>query len=161
MSVGPRIVFVRFLTGDSPKLVPWMSHTGRIMGQSAEVALSRPHAPDGIVVWNLVSANNRELARGLGTHETFEAAHAHASSVVDEAMRLDFQVVSEGARGVYGWFASLDDVPVMTSARWYATARDRHHSIQLATRSIPVATLHVGARLTHPSQLAGDRGTLV
>lgn len=163
MSVGPRIVFVRFLTSDSPKLVPWISHAGRILGQGATVSAEAPstEAPDGVVVWNLVSANNRELARGLGAHETFEAARAHAAGVVDEGADLEFEMVSEGVRGVYGWFASLSGTPVMTSARWYATARDRHQSIQLATRSIPIASLHAGARLTHPALRAGDRGSLV
>lgn len=154
MSVGPRIVFVRFVTSDSPKLVPWLSHATRVLG--ADTGVQHPVPATGVVVWQLVSANNRELARGFGAHESFEAARAHAAMVVSEP-DLELEQVSEPGRGVYGWFAAIGGVPVVTCARWYLTARDRRHSIDLAVRSIPVATLHAGARLTNPALLAGDR----
>lgn len=159
MSAGPRIVFVRFLTSDSPKIVPWVAHAERVVGTptSAEVA----PAEGGRVVWQLVSANNRELARGVGVHPTFESARVHAAMVMELASTLVVEPVSEAGRGVYGWYASVSDRPVVTCARWYTSARDRQHSIDLAVRSIPVATLHEGARLTDPALMAGERAQLV
>ena len=157
MSAGPRVVFVRFLTSDSPKLKPWVAHARRVVGEeSADEAAS-----EGIVVWQLVSANNRQLARGVEVHETFEAARASVSTVVAAGAELTVDLVSEAGRGVYGWYASLGGKPVATCARWYVTDRDRRHSIDLAMRSISVATVHTGARLTDPALMAGDRGLVL
>ncbi len=160
MTVGPRIVFVRFLTRMSPKLVPWVAHSTRVIGEPADVAQDADSG-EGLVVWQLVSANNRQLARGAEVHNTFEAAHDHAAAVVDAAARLDVSLVSEARRGVYGWFMSLDGSPSAICARWYGTDRDRRHAIELAVRSIPVASLHTGARLTDRSLMAGDRAPLL
>jgi hypothetical protein len=156
MSAGPRIVFVRFLTVDSPKLAPWVAHAGRVIGaHQGETVATKPST--GLVVWHLVSANNRELARGADVLDTFEGARANASAVVRAADQLSVESVSEAGRGVYGWFASLDDRPIVTCARWYVTDRDRRHSIQLALRSIAIAELHAGSRLTDPALLGGER----
>lgn len=159
MSVGPRIVFIRFLSGDSPKLVPWVTHAERVAGESQLEAAEATEG--GRVVWQLVSANNRELARGCYVHNTFEEARADAASVVGLTDGLEVALVSEAARGEYGWFATVDGRPVVTCARWYSTARDRQHSIELAIRSIPAATLHAGTRLTDRALMAGDRASLV
>ena len=159
MSVGPRIVFVRFVTSESPKLTPWIAHTGRVIGTRArELQDAKP--VHGIVVWQLVSGNSRQLARGVEIHETFEDARDNATSVLNGGPALAVQRVTEAGRGMYGWFASLDDNPVMTCARWYPTDRDSRRSIDLAIRSIPVTTLHEGARLTDPTLMAGDRGRI-
>lgn len=158
MSVGPRIVFVRFQTSDSPKLVPWVTHAERVVGQPVPVDSV---AEGGRVVWQLVSANNRELARGFDVHATFEEARASAQLLVETAGELEVGLVSEAGRGVYGWFASRDHEPQMTCARWYTTVRDRQHSIELALRSIPIATLHSGTRLTDPALMAGERASVV
>jgi hypothetical protein len=155
MSAGPRIVFVRFLASDSPKLVPWSAHVDRVTA-----GVDRPVAsnPVGKVVWQLVSANNRELARGAAVLETFGLARQNAQEIVDAGDRVEISLVSEPGRGVYGWFGSIDSTPVVTCARWYNTDRDRRHSIQLALSSLAVARLHEGARLTDPALMGGARG---
>lgn len=112
-------------------------------------------------MWQLVSANNRQLGRGVGVHATFELARAHAQQVVEAASALTLEHVSESDRGVYGWFATLEGEPVMTCARWYLTDRDRRHSGDLAKRSIALATLHAGSRLSDPSLMGGNRGATV
>jgi hypothetical protein len=156
MSVGPRIVFVRFINGDSPKLSPWIAHVARVLGP---VFRRQPASGgDGLLVWQLVSGNNRQLARSVDVHDSFEAASDSAHSIVHAASGLIVELVSEAGRGVYGWYASLDGTPVMTCARWYVTDRDRRHSIDLALRSVAVATLHTGSRLTDPALMGGDRG---
>ena len=160
MAVGPRIVFVRFLTSDSPKLAPWVAHARRVVESKPDTVATKPSEGEGVIVWQLVSANNRQLARGVDVHESFEGAHADASIAVGARSQLSIDLVSEAGRGVYGWFASLDDRPVVTCARWYFTDRDRRHSIELALKSISVATLHTGARLTDPALMAGDRGSI-
>lgn len=156
MSVGPRIVFVRFIDGDSPKLVPWVAHVARVLGPNPVLHLHSKE--EGVLVWQLVSGNNRQLARSAGVHDTFEAASAHARSVVESGLRLSVENVSEAGRGVYGWYASLNGDPVMTCARWYVSDRDRRNSIELALRSVAVATLHTGSRLTDLALTGTDSG---
>lgn len=160
MTVGPRIVFVRFLTSESPKLVPWAAHSSRVLAAKDGAAVLTKLSADGHVVWQLVSGNNRQLARGTEVHDSFEDARAHASMVVAAAARLTVDLVSEAGRGVYGWYVSLDGLPVATCARWYVSDRDRRHSIELALRSVAEATLHEGSRLTDPVLMAGSRGPL-
>jgi len=155
-------VFVRFLNDESPKLTPWIAHATRVVGdRPVSAATQTASAEKGRLVWQLVSANNRQLARGVDVHESFELARTHASRVVDSGAELSIEFVSEAGRGVYGWYASLDEIPVMTCARWYLTDRDRRHSADLASRCISAAVLLAGARLTDPSLMAGHRGAAI
>lgn len=159
MSLGPRVVFMRFLDDESPKLTPWIEHASSVMGvRAAAPSAPASNADEGRSVWQLVSANNRQLARGVGIHSSFEGARQHAERVVEWGSRLVVEHVSESRRGVYGWFATLDDVPVMTCARWYLTDRDRRHSSDLAARSITAANLLSGSRLSDPTLMGGPRG---
>lgn len=152
MSAGARIVFVRFQSAESPKLAPWSAHADRVIGRAAGGSAS------GTIVWHLVSANNRELARGARVLDTFGEARADAQTVVDAADRLEISMVSESGRGQYGWFAAIDGEPVATCARWYASDRDRRHSVRLALVQLAGARLHDGARLTDPALMAGTGG---
>jgi hypothetical protein len=154
MSVGPRVVFVRFLTSESPKLNPWVSHRTRVLDAAAAPS---PALNGDVVVWQLVSANNRQLARGASLHGSFESAHESALAAVSAGDGLAVTLVSEAGRGVYGWYASLDGEPAMTCSRWYLTDRDRRYSIDIAMRSVASAILHSGARLTDPALMGGDR----
>lgn len=152
MTVGPRIVFVRFLRDDSPKLVPWRVHISRVLGAAGT---SSTRDANGQLVWQLVSGNNRQLARSVRVYSSFEEASDEAKALVESAASLEVTPVSEPRHGVYGWYASIGGEPVMACARWYFTDRDRRHSIQLAVRSLETTTLHVGARLTDPELMAG------
>ena len=147
MSPGPRIVFTRFLSGDSPKLVPWVAHVRQVTGSTDESA----EIEDNAIVWQLVSANNRHLARSVAIHASFEDAAASARAIVAASSALAVELVSQPTRGSYGWFAAHHGVPVMLCSRWYLTPRDRRHSIALALRSLDEAELHEGVRLVHPS----------
>lgn len=162
MSLGPRVVFMRFLDEESPKLSPWTAHSTSVIGPAAAalVAVAAGQG-DGRSVWQLVSGNNRQLARGVGVHSTFESARGHAQSVIDSREELAIEYVSEAGRGVYGWFATLAGVPVVTCARWYLTDRDRRHSSDIAIRSLSTAVLHSGSRLSDPTLMAGPRGAAV
>ncbi|WP_309710920.1 hypothetical protein [Pseudolysinimonas sp.] len=116
---------------------------------------------EGSIVWQLVSANNRQLARGIDVYESFEEAHSTASDLVEASASLTVSLVSEAGRGAYGWYLSSEGRPVITCARWYLTERDRRNSITLAIRSLAVATLSPGTRLSDSTLMADDRGSLV
>jgi hypothetical protein len=156
MSVGPRIVFVRFVASDSPKLTPWLGHLQSVVSPYTPV-----HSPDpesgSVLVWQLVSANNRQLARSADVRDTFEVATADAREVVDSRHDLAIELVSEASRGVYGWYAAIEGRPVLTCARWYLSERDRRHSIDIAMSAVEIAILQPGARLTDPALMRGER----
>ena len=154
MSVGPRIVFTRFVTGESPKLQPWRDHLARVVG--ATVTSSVPKADD-VLVWHLVSANNRVLARSAWVFSSFDEATVSARATVDAGAELAIVPVSEERIGTYGWYATLAGETVATCSRWYVTERDRRHSIALALTSLPHATLLPGARLMDPALMGGSR----
>lgn len=156
MPVGSRVVFTRFLTKDSPKLEPWRSHVDRVM------LADNPTAPvsirgEGFVVWQLVSANNRQLARSAHIHDDFDGAVRGAREIADSAADLAVTLVSERGRGVYGWFAVSPGNVVMTCARWYLTERDRRQSVDRALEALSIAELHAGARLIDPHLMGGER----
>ena len=156
MTVGPRIVFVRFLSSDSPKLTPWRTHAARVLGQAVSETAQQSGDDESRLVWQLVSGNNRQLARSVGVFSSFEAATVEVQTVVDAGDNLDVHLTSEAGRGVYGWYANVAGQPVITCARWYFTDRDRRQAVDLALRSVPHAILHVGARLTDPALLGGS-----
>jgi hypothetical protein len=159
MSAGPRFVFVRFPSRDTPKLRPWEAHVHRVLGDVAEVRSTSSN--DGVVVWQLVSANNRELVRGTELHDTFDEARTVVEALVSSGPSLRIELRSEANRGVYGWYLAAADRPVAACARWYGTQRDRRNSIDLALRSIAVASLNEGSRLTDPALMMRHRETLV
>lgn len=149
MSIGPRVVFTRFVSRSSPKLDPWRDHATRVMGHGPIDAPPSDDAADGVgtaIVWHLVSANNRMLARSAHIFQNVDAAQTRAQSVVANATCLDVDLVGDESRGMHGWLARLDDSPVMTCARWYLSDRERRHSIELATASIAIALLRPGVR---------------
>jgi hypothetical protein len=151
---GPRIVFSRFLSVDSPKLSPWTAHRNQVI---PGIPAPNTHLDlgDGVVVWQLVSANNRPLARSVALHGSFHDADDDARGVVFARANLASELVSQPSRGSYGWYTLDGDRPVMVCARWYLTPRDRAHSIALALRSLGDAQLHPGVRLIHQSTRGG------
>lgn len=158
MSAGPRIIFVRFLTPGSPKRAAWTSHSRLVLKAFDDEAPAE--SASGLVVWQLVSGNNRKLARGIDVIDTFDGARVNAGDLVAASDRLEIEFVSEAGTGLYGWFASLDGRPVMTCARWYVNDRDRRSSVELALRCLAIAELHSGTRLSDPVLSGGKRGTL-
>lgn len=156
MSVGPRIVFTRFVHGESPKLQPWISHLRRSLRVDATAPIPiMGNLDSGAVVWHLVSGNNRQLGRSARIYPTFEQATADARLVVDGEPLMQVTLVSEHLRGVYGWYASIDGEPVVTSSRWYETERDRARAIGLALPSMAKAVLLPGSRLVDVSLMRG------
>lgn len=152
MSQSPRIVFTRFLSGDSPKLAPWSAHVRQVVPGPAA---SAPDTGDGVIVWQLVSANNRHLARSAAIHGSFADAADSARAVIASSGSLGVELVSQPSRGSYGWYALDESTPVMLCARWYLTPRDRAHAVALALRSLDEAELHPGVRLVHQVERDG------
>lgn len=155
MTVGPRIVFTRFASSTSPKLRPWREHVRRVTG-AAPAVVGFDDESASVIVWNLVSANNRELGRGAQIFQRFDEAVLSAERIIAEDLVV--VTVSGDRDGVYGWKAAFEGVTELVCSRWYQTDRDRQHSITIAMTALRGASLRAGARFNHPSLMAGDRG---
>jgi hypothetical protein len=152
MSAVPRIVFTRFTSSESAKLVPWIEHLRRVVGApDPAVRPSRAEKPGSPIVWHLVAANNRHLARSARIFGSFESARSDARQTVAAGIDLKVIEVSEASRGSYGWYAAEHGKPILTCSRWYDNERDRRHAIELARRSLAIAEIHTGARFIDDS----------
>ncbi len=156
MTVGPRIVLTRFASSTSPKLRPWREHVRRVTGSAPEL-IGVDDETSSIIVWNLVSGNNRELGRGAHIYQRYDDAVLDAQRAVAEAAELDVDLVSGDRDGVYGWRAALAGTTELVCARWYQTDRDRQHSVAVALVALRGASLREGARSNYPSLMAGER----
>jgi hypothetical protein len=154
MTVGSRIVFMRFATARSPKLQLWIDHFDRVVGRDAGLpALPADNADAGAYVWHVISPNNRMLARGASVHGVLQEAVEDTARLQSVSQEMQFKLVFDKLRGLYGWYASVDGIVALTCARWYLTERDRRSSMELVVMSLSVAILRPGTRLV-PSEIS-------
>jgi len=104
-------------------------------------APARPEPSGPLGIWRLLASNNRELGRSGRAYPSFESAR-------DDVLRLQRlvdELVVVGVRGAvssqFGWIATLDDVPVITSGRWFGASSTSLHSA--ATTLAVFETAHV------------------
>jgi hypothetical protein len=143
MAVQPRVIFTRFSSADGLEFRPWTDHAARVLGKHAPT----PVAVDDPTVWQLVSANNRELARSVGTFDGFRSARDAAMASIDALPRAIIRGVVDERQGLHGWYLSVDEEPSVVCARWYFADRERSQAVKLALSALPVATLSEGSRL--------------
>lgn len=146
MSVS-RIIFTRFANTNSPKLEPWREHCRRVVGSVREPRHSITDPERVAVVWQLVSANNRELARSSDIFDDFQDAVIAATEVKDYVVSHgEIVSVSDDRQGAYGWYLNVLGHPAVTCSRWYGAERERRDAMMLAVRSLPEANIASGAR---------------
>jgi hypothetical protein len=143
MAVQPRVIFTRFSSVESLEFRPWLDHLARVLGSKAfpAVAVSDP------TVWQLVSANNRELARSVELFDGFRSAHDAAAKSVGALPRAEIRPVVDERQGQYGWYLSTDGIPDVACSRWYLADRERNQSVSLAVAALAEAKMTEGARL--------------
>lgn len=152
MSVCPRIVFTRFTGFESPKANLWRAHLTRVTGRSTELPSSEA-SDSTVIAWSLVSANNRELARGFQAQTRFEDAVTEVERVIAVGANFEPHLVNDRVLGGYGWYLTGDDEPEMVCARWYDSDRDRRAGLRAARAALGIAALSPGVRavpISHP-----------
>lgn len=143
----PRIVFSRFERADSPRLAPWREHRRRVLG-SIGASFTPVLPPGGAVVWQLVSGNNRILARGAEVFADVPDAVCSATDAIEAAGAEGALALVNGDRqGHYGWYIHLAERPLALCSRWYPAERQRRQSGLLALASLSRAHLAVAARV--------------
>ncbi|MFC5929605.1 hypothetical protein D6T64_17390 [Cryobacterium melibiosiphilum] len=155
----PRITFTRFSSAGSAKLAPWREHRRRVIERTGPTATGpTTESADRSVVWQLLSANNRELARSADVYVDFISARASAVHAAEGvASRGTVTLVSDDQRGAYGWFVDVDQVTEIVCARWYVAERERRHAVELTLASLPLARIADGARQHVEWQLPAPR----
>jgi hypothetical protein len=143
MTVQPRVIFTRFAGVENPEIGPWLAHVSRVLGNRAPAVVKMAEPS----VWQLVSANNRELARSAGIFAGFRAASDAAASTVANLASAIVRPVVDDARGLQGWYLSIDGEPAVICSRWYLADRERSQAVKLALSSLGVAVFGDGARL--------------
>jgi hypothetical protein len=143
MAVQPRVIFTRFADVENPELRPWLAHVRRVLGKQAPAVV--PVADP--TVWQLVSANNRELARSTGLFAGYRAASDGARLTISGLASAVVRPVVDEARGLHGWYLSIDGEPAVICSRWYLADRERSQAVKLALASLGVAQLSGGARV--------------
>ena len=133
-----------------------MAHVSRVLGKRAPVVVKMAEPS----VWQLVSANNRELARSAGIFAGFRAASDAAAATVASLDSAIVRPVVDDARGLQGWYLAIDGEPVVVCSRWYLADRERSQSVNLAVSSLKVAVLGDGARLA-PNRSAKENSLRV
>lgn len=147
--------------------VPDLARRGRTDASTLPAPLipiaSRPAAKphpfnQAFTVWRLISANNREIARGAGMYADYAEAAAHAQRVRDAAPLLTVTFIRRTGRGEYGWYASFGKCPVLLAAAWHRTARDRDRSAATALQALGGAKILATAARHGLRHLAGVLG---
>jgi hypothetical protein len=153
MAVQPRVVFRRFAPHDAAYLEPWMTHLSRVLGTRAPV----PERTADMTVWQLISANNRELARSARIYSGFAAARASAQATILGLPDAMVNLAVDERRGLQGWFVTIDGEPEMVCSRWYFADRERGQAVTLAISALTNAVLAEGTRVSQDRTLqAGD-----
>jgi hypothetical protein len=143
MAVRPRVIFTRFSSADSTEFRPWMDHLARVLGKHAPT-------PVGVrdpTVWQLVSANNRELARSVALFDGFGSAREGAKATVLSLPNAASRSVVDERQGLHGWYLSVDGEPHVVCSRWYLADRERTQAVNLAIAALAEATFAEGARV--------------
>ncbi len=143
MAVQPRVIFTRFADVDNPELRPWLAHVKRVLGKQAPAVIPVPDP----TVWQLVSANNRELGRSAHIFPGFKAASDAAGALIEKLGVATVRPVVDESRGVHGWYISIDGDPAVVCSRWYFADRERSQAVNLALASLAVAVRSEGARV--------------
>ena len=133
MSALPSLVFLAFPSTRDQKFRGWASFRDSIgqakpVGGAVLAAAARRPAEHGIVelssvgIWRLLASNNRELARSWNAYPSFEAARDDVARLHRVVGSLEVSVVRGESASQYGWLATLDGEPVISSGRWFGAS---------------------------------------
>jgi len=161
VSTSASVVFSVFISATDPRLQGWLSLRGHL--QLGEVTLARippavrrapgrsAVATDGSWatqsgIWRLLASNSRELGRSSSVYSSFALARSHVLALQLGVDRMAVTIVTGPASGTHGWVATLDDVAVMTSGRWYGTTSASREACAGALAALRGAVVTVDAR---------------
>ncbi|GAB3607395.1 hypothetical protein GCM10027413_28040 [Conyzicola nivalis] len=152
MAALPSLVFLAFTSTRDQKYRGWASFrdsvgAGRPLGETVPVAAPRRPADHGFVelssvgIWRLLASNNRELARSWVAYPSYAAARDDVSRLQAAVDSLVVTVVRGESASQYGWLATLDGEPVISSGRWFGASSTSMHSALTTLADFALATI--------------------
>ncbi len=94
--------------------------------------------------WRLITANNRDLGRGVASFVSYQLARRAVEQLRLAVRRLVQHSTNDPATGRWGWRFDLDGVPVAASGRWYERDHDARLGAARFLALIPDAELTEG-----------------
>jgi hypothetical protein len=139
VSAVPSLVFLAFASKNDQRFRGWATFRESIgsakpVGDALPPASARRPADHGIVelasvgIWRLLASNNRELARSWVAYSSFDAARDDVTRLQRSVEQLVVSVVRGESASQYGWLATLDGEPVISSGRWFGASSTSLHS---------------------------------
>jgi hypothetical protein len=148
----PSLVFLAFSSTGDQKYRGWASFrdsvaNGRPIGEAMPVVAARRAGDRGFVdlstvgIWRLLASNNRELARSWVAYPSYAAARDDVARLQAAVESLVVTVVRGESASQYGWLATLDDEPVISSGRWFGASSTSMHSALTTLADFALATI--------------------
>lgn len=139
MSAVPNVTFVAFGSSTDRRFAGWAAFRasiglGRPLDESAFPPAARRPTDAGVAlsasvgIWRLIASNNRELARSWTAYPSVDDAREHVTRLQQHADSLVVSIVRGDSASRYGWLASLDGEPVISSGRWFGASSTSLHS---------------------------------
>lgn len=139
----PRVIVTAFGPGHADRLEAWRAHVSRVLGdQQVGAAAESP----GGAVWHLASVNNRMLARRGAVFGSAAEAVDDARASLRAQAGYDAVLVRDRRMLALGWYLRSTSGPVIVSARWYSTDRDRRKSLDAAVDALRIAVVEPATR---------------
>lgn len=103
-------------------------------------------APAYTFRWLLASPNNRELGRGAGTWQSYQACREDAQRLQAGIGEIDSLLATDAIIGQWSWRIGLGGTVVAQSARLYQRERECRYSLNAFVTAVPAAEFVDGVR---------------
>jgi hypothetical protein len=115
---------------------------------------SQPKVPDEPVQfgWRLIGGNNRELARGAQSYETYTDVHQAVQSIQIGISTLDWPVRNDARTGKWHWQAESAGTALIAGGRSYERERDCRDCIQHVRVAFVDVTITPGVIVLRPNR---------
>lgn len=140
---GPRaVLFEGAASRTASTRARWDAHERAVLALlQGEIAPANGVVSQPWIVWRLLSANNRELGRGVGAFASPAIARAAVEHAIRQADRLESASAFAMDRGEHAWALRLDDDFVVIAPRWHRSRRANRENLMIAIESLRHARL--------------------
>ena len=141
--VGPRaVLFEGASSRTAATRARWDAHERAVLTLlQGELAPANPDVSQPWIVWRLLSANNRELGRGVGSFPSPSIARAAVERVIGRADLLESASAFAMDRGQHAWALRLAEDFVVIAPRWHRSRRANRENLTIAIDSLRHARL--------------------
>lgn len=136
---GAYFVFAHFSASSIRQAIDWREASYEIARSLGIEHIPPAARAGGVVGWRFITENNRELARSLRLFRDETEARQDALRVRERAGELELHVVVTEQRRGAGWCGTIDESPILVSARRYENRSAARSAGELAMRLLSAA----------------------